>query len=192
MSSNILNHRKNMEKVIISCDDIDIQSFIPSHHTKLFDLKTVVCKLWINWKNITETLYYEDTKTILRERPIFDIEKNNLIKLDSIIESHMRSGTFRKIKVDKSLIEKYKSININEKTNQKQWNKEAHKANLIIDNIIDILLKEKDLEYSMTITNIIYNKKANNKLHYLNKIFLSIIIITFIIIIIIIYFNISP
>lgn len=148
-NTSMIHHRRDMGTRLISVDDTDLEAYLPSHHTKLFDLKTTTRRLWTKWKEITEALYYEDTKTILKERPVFDKEKTTLIRLDNIIESHIRTGTFRKFTFDNSLIKKYDAICINAETSQKEWNDLAKKANSIISDLIEILTKERDLQDNM-------------------------------------------
>ena len=173
----MIRHRHDMGMRLLSVDDIDVESCRPSHHTKLFDLKATIFRLWKKWKEITETLYYEDTQTVLKERPVFDTEKTTLIKLDSIIESHIRTGTFRKFTFDDSLIKKYDAICINAETSQKEWNDLAKKANSIIFDLIEILTKERDLKDSMFMMGSqSYSKKQNKTQQHTGKIFYCVMV----------------
>ena len=178
-NTSMIYHRRDMG-TLVSVDDTDLEAYLPSHHTKLFDLKTTICRLWTKWKEITETLYYEDTKTILKERPVFDKEKTTLIRLDSIIESHIRTGTFRKFTFDNSLIKKYDAICINAETSQKEWNDLAKKANSIISDLIEILTKERDLQDNMFLRGSRSNSEnKQGKWQYTRKILPLLVFVSF-------------
>eukprot|EP00638_Chattonella_subsalsa_P006261 CAMPEP_0117751732 /NCGR_PEP_ID=MMETSP0947-20121206/11158_1 /TAXON_ID=44440 /ORGANISM="Chattonella subsalsa, Strain CCMP2191" /LENGTH=132 /DNA_ID=CAMNT_0005570185 /DNA_START=120 /DNA_END=515 /DNA_ORIENTATION=- len=92
--------RKNGYGKLQSLDDFDLEKqTVNNHHAVLF-LKHKVDKIWKTLEQINETLYHEDTATIVREKPIFDEEKKKLVMLSTLVEKQLDAGNFLRLKED--------------------------------------------------------------------------------------------
>ena len=133
-----------MLKKIYDTDDLIEAGNYNNYHV-ILKIKNLSEKLWCLLKNINEHLYHENTNIILKHKPIFDIEKKKLIKIDCYIEGLYKIGLISKL----STISKIKILDnnyFNQDTYSIEWNDLAKEINKKIIDLNNMIKKEQRLE----------------------------------------------
>mmetsp|Transcript_29545 Transcript_29545/g.38197 ORF Transcript_29545/g.38197 Transcript_29545/m.38197 type:complete len:218 (-) Transcript_29545:296-949(-) len=134
--------RKNGYGKLQSLDDIDLENQTATNQHAVLFLKHKVDKIWKTLEQINETLYHEDTATIVREKPIFDKEKKKLVMLSTLVEKQLDAGNFLRLKEDFNS-DDYSPNLLKTATNFANWNSLASEINQLIREIQRIDKVEK-------------------------------------------------
>jgi len=143
LNLNTVRHRYGR---LQSLDDIDLEVQNPTDQRAVLFLKHKVDKIWKTLEQINETLYHEDTATIVQEKPVFDEEKKKLLMLSTIVEKQLNAGNYIHIKEGFHARE-YSDYLLKTNTNFANWNTLATETNDLIREIQKVEKIEKSFYF---------------------------------------------
>jgi hypothetical protein len=130
----------------------DISNIKPNDYEIMIRLENILFRAWKILDDVNQTLYHENTKTILKNKPVFDTQKKNLILLSSYKEKVIKNGL-----IDQKNIEifQFDELFFDNSTAFIEWNTIATELNSVCGKIynvlkrnhtINIILNDNDME----------------------------------------------
>lgn len=131
-----IEKRKMGLKIGGSFTDDDVESGKKRHHIPqnigpAIELKSLLIKQWKLLSAVNEHICQEKTAYILKNKPVFDDEKQKLIKLDVFLDRNDKCGLVTRFGRRKE----YDGAKLNTETSYDDWN---IKAAIINENVIDL------------------------------------------------------
>lgn len=114
----------------------DISNINPKGYDIIIKLESILFRAWKILDDINQTLYHETTDTILKNKPIFDTQKKNLILLTAYKEKVIKNGLVEQKNIE---IFEFNKLFFNNSTNFNEWNRIALELNSICNEIYNLL-----------------------------------------------------
>jgi hypothetical protein len=135
--------RKKLDKRSSRSSNLDDsnQFHIQTHY--VLKLHSKVKAAWKVLDLVNFSLYHDTADEILRNKPTFDQQKQNLIVIETFIEKIYQCGLT--VAVKPYTIE-LRSVMLNPSTKFQDWNEVAIQVNKLLQNVCEILTHERDLE----------------------------------------------
>jgi len=136
--------QRNTSKKCFTYDDALEMGIHNENYNNVLKLKNMTIKLWAILDDIEKILYKDKLNVIMKNKPIFEKQKHTLILLDSQIENIYKYGLLSSIKKYDNSIQ-LDNIKFNIDTIFNDWNNLATKANIEIDILKSLTIRENNI-----------------------------------------------